>query len=175
MRQLGVAVVSAFVAASCSIIYNPDNIHKPPDAAFFDGRPDAPPIDANQAGNGEYRRGAQVQQSFAVGPAPLAPLVPAASSALGFTTSSPAPPTSSFTLVGAPSINRSTGALTFTARVANAGTMMWTLTFANGSFGVVQSRAGCRDALRIGPEVRCAQREVGGVRDAQRAGQVHDR
>ncbi len=101
-------------------------------------------IDANQAGNGEYRRAAQVQQSFAVGPAPLAPLVPAASSALGFRSSSPAAPTSSFTLVGAPSINRSTGALTFTAEVANAGTLMWTLTFANGSFGVVQSRAGCR-------------------------------
>ncbi len=97
-------------------------------------------IDADQAGNSRYEAAPQAQQSFPVASAP-------ASSTLSFTSSltpalTPAPG-SAFSLAGEPSINRRTGAITFTASVSDPGTLSWLLTFENGRFGAFQSGGRC--------------------------------
>jgi hypothetical protein len=93
-------------------------------------------VDANQAGNAEYMAAAQLQQSFAVGPALTftSPLTPP------FTpTPSPAStptPNSNFTLLRSAIVNGKTGAVTFQLSVGDPGTLRWILTFKNGKFGV---------------------------------------
>jgi hypothetical protein len=107
-------------------------------------------IDASQAGNSEYEAAPAASQSFTVDPAPTPPSTsqPAASSTLSFTSSlipalTPAPD-SEFSLLGAPAVNRRTGAVTFTSSVADPGIFSWLLTFRNGAFGAFQaSRTRC--------------------------------
>jgi hypothetical protein len=97
-------------------------------------------IDANQAGNSRYEAAPQAQQSFPVASAPV-------SSTLSFTSSftpilTPTPE-SAFSLTVEPSINRRTGAITFTASVPDPGALSWLLTFENGRFGAFQSGGRC--------------------------------
>jgi PKD repeat protein len=64
-------------------------------------------------------------------------------------------PNSSFTL-GAASVNRTTGVITFSVTVADPGRLSWLLTFQNGKFGVfAASTAKCRTGLvRLGGRCR---------------------
>jgi PKD repeat protein len=68
----------------------------------------------------------------------------------------PPPPTpdSSFTLA-APTMNGTTGAITFTFSVHNPGTATWMLTFRNGRFGVFSAGAGRCKAGFVRLQRRC--------------------
>lgn len=93
-------------------------------------------LEAAQPGDADYEAAAPVLMSFAVQPpasftAPLvSPIAPAVVPA-ETTTSSPQPK-SSFSLLGRPSANHRTGAVTLALSVANAGTLSWRLTFHGG-------------------------------------------
>jgi hypothetical protein len=107
-------------------------------------------IDASQAGSSEYEAAPAASQSFTVGPAPTPPSTSqaAASSTLSFTSSLiPAltpTPDSDFSLLGHPTVDRRTGAISFTSSVAGPGVFSWLLTFRNGAFGAFQaSRTTC--------------------------------
>jgi hypothetical protein len=101
-------------------------------------------IDANQAGNANYTAAPQVQQSFAVAPAPtVAPVLPPVLP--------PVPP-----IVSTPNSNFSahvaavkpTNAITFTLTVSDPGTLTWLFTFQNGKFGVFASKhTKCKSGL----------------------------
>jgi PKD repeat protein len=119
-------------------------------------------IEAGQAGNGEYIAAPQMRQSVVVAPAtivlpppapvPIPPVTPSPSPvptptpALPSPTLASVPPltpalNSDFSLLGNPSVNVKTGAITFTASIAGAGTFNWLLTFQNGKFGAFQASA----------------------------------
>ena len=84
-------------------------------------------IDAVQQGDGEYAPAQMVSQSFAVAPAaaPTSTTGTGSSAALSFTSSLPGSliptPNSSFQLLGQPHVDRRSGAITFTATVADPG------------------------------------------------------
>jgi PKD repeat protein len=80
-------------------------------------------IDADQAGDSEYEAAPQVQQSFAVAPAPT--LTPSSPATLPLDTM----PGSRFTLSGNPAISPKTGAITFKATTSGPGTLSWLITF----------------------------------------------
>ena len=114
-------------------------------------------IDANQGGNAEYEVAPQAQQSFAVGPTPAgAPSL----GALPFAASFNPTPDSSFNLLGIPSINHRSGAITFRASVVDAGTFSWTLTFQNGLFGAFAAGAGRCHAGQVRLAGRCRPAKV---------------
>lgn len=114
-------------------------------------------IDANQGGNAEYEVAPQAQQSFAVGPTPAgAPSL----GALPFAASFNPTPDSSFNLLGIPSINHRSGAITFRASVVDAGTFTWTLTFQNGLFGAFAAGAGRCHAGQVRLAGRCRPAKV---------------
>jgi PKD repeat protein len=110
-------------------------------------------IDAGQAGDADYDAAVQAQQSFVVDSVPVlvsttvpTPSTPSPTLALTppFT---PTPGSSFFSLSDNPSIDARTGAITFTASVANAGTFSWLLTFQNGKFGAFSaSKTQCKAA-----------------------------
>jgi hypothetical protein len=91
-------------------------------------------VDANQVGSANYNAAPQVQQSFAVAPAPpvSAPLPVAL---VGPPVLALPAPNSSFT-AGETVFNQKTGEITFTQTVSDPGTFRWLLTFQNGKFGV---------------------------------------
>jgi hypothetical protein len=88
-------------------------------------------IDAFQEGDAEFAAALGVQQSITVLAPPIAPGVP----------SNPLSPLiaptadSQFRLLHAPTVNRTSGAITFSASVTQAGTFSWSLTFPDASFG----------------------------------------
>jgi hypothetical protein len=88
-------------------------------------------INANQAGSTEYAPALQVQQSFAVGAAPMPPGPPPPIVQI----KPPVIPNSSFRVTGA-TLSLATYAITFTESVADPGTFSWVLTFENGKFGL---------------------------------------
>ena len=100
-------------------------------------------IAGNQPGNAEYSAAPRVQQSFDVGPTPtLTSLpslatpflpVPTLTSPSTPSTGAPAP---SFSLVGSPTVNTRTGAITFTVSIADPGAVSWLLRFRNGEAGI---------------------------------------
>jgi hypothetical protein len=69
-------------------------------------------------------------------------------------------PNSDFSLLAGPAINPKTGAVTFKASVADAGTFSWLLTFQNGEFGAFSaSRPKCR-ASQIRLEGSCRPAKI---------------
>jgi PKD domain-containing protein len=104
-------------------------------------------VDANQSGNGEFGSAPQAQQSFAVKAAPSTGGGGSGGGGPGRGSSVLTPslaPNSSFGALNA-AINSSTGTVTFTASVSDAGTFSWLLTFQNGRFGVfAASNAKCK-------------------------------
>jgi hypothetical protein len=104
-------------------------------------------IDANQVGDSEYEATPEAQQSFAVGseeltlvstPPLASPLTPPVTPTVLPT------PNSNFSLLGNPTIDPKTGAVTFTASAGDPGTFSWLLTFPNGRFGAFRaSRTKC--------------------------------
>ena len=104
-------------------------------------------IDAGQEGNAEYAPAPMVSQSFAVAPAAAATSTAGtgSSSTLSFTSSLPVSlmptPSSAFQLAGQPAVDRRSGAIAFTATVADPGTFTWLLTFPNARFGALQARS----------------------------------
>jgi len=82
---------------------------------------------------------------------------------VGAATEGPPPPVispnSSFTAIGAPTVNTRTGAVTFRLSVSDPGTFSWTLTFQNGEFGAFWARkAPCRtDQVKLKGKCRPAE------------------
>jgi hypothetical protein len=88
-------------------------------------------IDAFQEGDAEFAAALGAQQSITVLAFPIAP---------GATSNPLSPliaPTadSQFRLLHAPTVNRTSGAITFSASVTQAGTFSWSLAFPDASFG----------------------------------------
>jgi hypothetical protein len=100
-------------------------------------------IAANQPGNAEYSAAPRAQQAFGVGPTPTltalpslaTPFLPVPTLTSPSTTSTGAP-ARSFSLVGSPTVNTRTGAITFPVSIADPGAVSWLLTFRNGGSGV---------------------------------------
>lgn len=102
-------------------------------------------LSASEPGDAAYEPATPALQSFTVAPVPELVQVPAggpsgsnppgSSTTLSFTsTSTPSGrPNSSFRLISAPKVGLHTGAITFSAKVVDPGTLTWTLTFHNAS------------------------------------------
>jgi hypothetical protein len=116
-------------------------------------------IDANQVGDANYNPASQVQQSFAVAPAPpvSAPLPVAPITVPPVLV--PAPEPNSSFAAGETIFNQKTGELTFTQTVGDPGTFRWLLTFQNGKFGVfAASSHKCKAGfVRLGGKCRPAK------------------
>lgn len=112
-------------------------------------------IDANQTGNADYAAAPQVQQSIEIQaptpssptsqPPPLSPLstdlaapVPLRPSLLPLPTPTP---DSAFRMRADPTVDQTTGAITFEVSVVDPGALRWLLTFQNGPFGAFAARA----------------------------------
>ena len=106
-------------------------------------------IVANQAGNAAYDAADEVQQSFVVAAGQV--LVPAPTLTPATTLTPPGPltpvltvtpiPNSQYSLLGSPTVNPETGAVTFKASVSDPGTFSWLITFPNGRFGAFAARS----------------------------------
>ncbi len=116
-------------------------------------------IDANQAGDADYTAGAQVQQSFAVGPAVASALPTAESEALPFISAFTPPlvaaPNSAFSLRHSPSVNRRDGAISFTLSTVDPGTLTWLLSFRGGGAEHRQAHATACSTTRGGLDRAC--------------------
>jgi Subtilase family len=93
-------------------------------------------IDAHQSGNAEYSEAPRIQQTFGVGPTPaltgLLSLAPPFAPVPELTSPSTTSTRASFSLVGNPTVNTRTDAITFTVSIADPGAVSWLLTFRNG-------------------------------------------
>jgi hypothetical protein len=94
-------------------------------------------IAASQAGDGNYNAAPLAWQSFSIAAPPEVPAPVLSAPAPGFAFA----PNSGFSSVSA-SVNRKTGAITFTESVMDPGTLGWLLTFRNGKFGAYAAGAG---------------------------------
>ncbi len=143
--------------------------------------PGACTIEAGQTGNGEYISAPRVRQSILVGPATVV-VPPSAPVSTPPVTSSPSPvptpalalpsptlayvppltpaPNGDFSLLGNPSVNVRTGAITFTASVAGPGTFSWLLTFQNRKFGAFRATAARCDTGKLKLSGRCLPARV---------------
>jgi Subtilase family len=99
-------------------------------------------IDADQPGNAEYSAAPRAQQSFGVGPTPTLTSLPSLGTSFlpvptltSPSTTSTRAQAGSFSLVGNPTVNTRTGAITFTVSIADPGAVSWLLTFRNGGSG----------------------------------------
>jgi hypothetical protein len=107
-------------------------------------------VNASQQGNAEWEPAPETQQSFAVAAAPKPP--GAKSGVLEFTSSVPPPvtlPGLHLRLSGAPSADSRNGAVSFVLALEGSGELRWLLTYANGSYGVVQGHAGSCGSGRV--------------------------
>jgi PKD repeat protein len=112
-------------------------------------------IDANQEGDSNYDAAPQAQQSFTVGVAPVFTNTITSSLPLSLTPSLTLAPTSSFGLLGNPSVNARTGGITFKGSVRDPGIVSWLLSFQNGKFGVFSSSTGRCATGQIRLDGRC--------------------
>jgi hypothetical protein len=123
-------------------------------------------ITAQQAGDGEYEPAPHAWQTFAVAAAPALPPtapIPASSTlpfTFSFTPTSVPTTTSAFTLLGDPTVNRRTGAITFTLSVDNPGTITWLLTIRNDRLGVHQASKATCAAGRIRLDGACRPAKI---------------
>jgi hypothetical protein len=135
-------------------------------------------IDASQAGNASYEAAPQAQQSFAVGTEPtlvstpllVSPVTPPLTSPLTPPLASPLTPpvtptvlptpNSNFSLLGNPTIDPRTGAVTFTASAGDPGTFSWLLTFPNGRFGAFRASRTTCDAGQIELNGECRRAKI---------------
>jgi hypothetical protein len=128
-------------------------------------------ITASQPGSATYEAAPDAQQTFAVTRTPQLVSEPpgsttgnpstgggsSASDTLSFhsATAPPKKPDNSFELVGRPRIASRTGAITFSVLIRDPGSLSWTLTFRNGSFGVLKiTRGSCRRG-HVAIKARC--------------------
>ena len=110
-------------------------------------------ISADQTGDSEYEAAPEAQQSFAVAPAP-API-----SISTLTPTVLAAPNNNFNPSTSPVVNPKTGAVTFTATVADPGTLSWLITFQGGKPGrSPTSKTKCAGQIEING--KCGQVKV---------------
>ena len=112
-------------------------------------------IEAAQEGNAEFAAALGAQQSITVValPTPQGVSSTPLSALISLTPNSTITltPDSHFQLLQTPTVNRTSGAITFSVSVAQAGTFSWSLTFPDASFGgLAASTSKCRAARARG-------------------------
>jgi hypothetical protein len=119
-------------------------------------------IEASQEGNAEFAAALGAQQSITVLMPAITPGVPSTPLVLSTPLSPPIAltPDSRFHLLRAPTVNRTSGAITFSVSVTQAGTFSWSLTFPDASFGIPAANTSkCRtDRARL--RVVCRRRQL---------------